>query len=131
MPRCEYCDNEIHWAKKPGSHKMHPPLEKIGSVLVVTRRGEVASTPAYKRHRCDPADEAAFTHQKELEKEQRLDYQSMKEDAWDYAFQRDCPKCGEPAGFPCHNLTEFRNGRKVETVWPHEERMPPREGADV
>jgi len=78
----------------------------------------------YDVHVCD--EEARVKHNEAMaDAEMRQEQiEQLRDMLWAEALKRVCPKCGVNINERCENLNERKHGRKKETRWPHEERVP-------
>lgn len=113
--------------------------------LILTEENVVIQVQTYRRHVCDPdqmekwiRDEARRKALRESltqedtkslgqsayqqDKQRRTDMEQLRDEKWEDALKRKCPRCQQKAGFRCVNLTQKKKGVEKFTVWPHPER---------
>lgn len=149
--QCRSCGKTIWWVVSRKG-RTYPPLVKMGKMVVVVLDGVAHTAPAYERHVCEEADIRAYNAYlaEEAEKaaaeatrraeEKEENYRRRQERAerwaeiheqaerfreasWRLGLQHACPKCHEPVGEPCMNLTKLRKGERVPTKNLHDERI--------
>lgn len=114
---------------------MHPPLDRVGTALVINAQGEVVEARTYRQHQCDPEKMEEWRVSQETQRVLHQHFLERQEHAWEAAWGRECPKCGVKPRARCENLNERKRGKVKETVWPHQERLPddyaPPPGPDI
>jgi len=122
MSLCNQCGKEVRWARRSNG-RTHPPLEYVGTLLVVGAGNVVREEAAYVKHECHPDDVRIWEEIVDQQEKQQSDYKAVVERAQEKSRTVECRRCGSDVNVACKNLTERKKGNEVDTVWPHEERL--------
>ena len=134
------CGAEIRWARRADDpSKWMPPLQFVGQYFVFGEDDAAIRMNCYESHRCDPDAMEAWQIYKarlaELQANQPSVVQGMtnweirreqqRDQTWEDALTRACPKCEAEIGVKCHRLDQrfHKTGEMVECKNPHPERL--------
>jgi hypothetical protein len=138
------CGEQIRWARRlEDPTRWLPPLEYAGEGFVLSTSDDsedhfASEVHVYKLHRCDPDKVLAWQEYTERMADIQgtappgpsyaLARERDRENAWEQALKKPCPRCGVAKKVKCKSLgtvakkKEKESGEITETRWPHPER---------